>query len=163
MSKYASKKEADKFLSISLIKQIQEPPWKSRSLENGKNKHFFSLRQARKKLIDHMDFWLDAVQEKWKEIWYVDLGQGYLTWTSYNLILQFCREEHGIIICAYPSNLINHEWSGWTEVLSKKILDPVHFAPSDWYASSAPEPFVVQIQIETSWWKILSIGAYCVC
>ena len=50
--------------------------------------------------------------------WYIDIGDGNLTWTSYNLILQCCREEGYIIICADPANLrYNTTWSGWTDIL----------------------------------------------
>ena len=37
------------------------------------------------------------------------------------MILQFCREQRKIIICADPTNLRHNAWSSWTEVLLDKF------------------------------------------
>ena len=50
-----------------------------------------------------------------------------MTWTCYNLILQFCREQRKIVICKDPANLRHGAWSGWTEVLLDKF-----YPRTDW-------------------------------
>ena len=71
-----------------------------------------SFENAQEKLKGCRELWIDCNKEKDGLIWYVDIGDGNLTWTSYNLILQFCREQRKIIICADPTNLRHNAWSG---------------------------------------------------
>ena len=86
-----------------MIKNIQSSPMKLEILECWEKEAFVNFRDARDKLVHCREVWLDY--EDQEQIWYVDIGQGHLTWTSYNLILQFCREEKKIIICADLANL----------------------------------------------------------
>ena len=50
-----------------------------------------------------------------------------MTWTSYNLILQFCTEQRKIVIYADLANLRHGAWSSWTEVLLDKF-----YPRTDW-------------------------------
>ena len=50
--------------------------------------------------------WIDTTYTDGRELYYVDKGPGFLTWNSYNLILQFCREQGEIIICGDRSTLV---------------------------------------------------------
>ena len=122
---YASSDEAKRFLQLTLIKNIQTSPCKLQILERWEKDAFQSFSNAYQKISECKELWLreDKNGEK-----YVDLCDGHLTWTSYNLILQYCRERGSIIICADPADLeYNQTWSGWTDV----FLDT--FCPrTDW-------------------------------
>ena len=80
-----------------------------------------SFENTQEKLKSCRELWIDHNEEKYGPLWYVDIGDGNLTWTSYNLILQFYREQCKIVICADPANLRHGAWSGWTEVLLDKF------------------------------------------
>ena len=122
---YASSDEAKRFLQLTLIKNIQTSPCKLQILERWEKDAFQSFSNAYQKISECKELWLceDKNGEK-----YVDLCDGHLTWTSYNLILQYCRERGSIIICADPADLeYNQTRSGWTDV----FLDT--FCPrTDW-------------------------------
>ena len=48
-----------------------------------------------------------------------------MTWTSYSLILQFCREERSVVICGDLGNLRHKSCSGWTEIFLYKFCPRV--------------------------------------
>ena len=64
-----------------------------------------SFEGDQEKLKDCGEVWLDHNEEEDDPLWYVDIGDGNITWTSYNLILRFWREQRKIVICADPNNL----------------------------------------------------------
>ena len=72
-------------------------------MERWEKDDFTSFANAKEKLRDCREVWMDY--EESEQLWYIDIGDGHLTWTSYNLILQCYREEQKIIICADPANL----------------------------------------------------------
>ena len=85
--------------------------------------------------------WVDTAYTDGRELYYVDIGLGFLTWNSYNLILQFCREQGEIIICGDPSTLVQQQWSGWTKVFLNK------FCPrKDWVQRHAN--FILHLQAD---------------
>ena len=63
----------------------------------------------------------------------------FLTRNSYNLILQFCREQGETIICGDPSIQVQQQWLGWTEV----FLDNF-FPRKDWVQRRAN--FILHLQ-----------------
>ena len=74
-------------------------------MERLEHNAYMSFEGAQEKLKDCGEVWLDGNEEEDGLLWYVDIGDGNLTWTSYNLILKFCREQRKIVICADPNNL----------------------------------------------------------
>ena len=111
---YASTDEAKRFLQLTLIKQIQSSPLKLEILQRWEKDAFLSFEQAEKKLAECREICLDHDDES--NI-YIDLGAGNLRWTSFNLILQCCRENREIFICADPDSLRHDtKWSGWTDI-----------------------------------------------
>ena len=104
---FASRKEAEKYLEITLIKQIAASPLKLQILERWERSAFRSFENAQSKLKNCKELWINCNEENDLPVWYVDIGEGNLTWTSYSLILQFCREERSIVICGDPGNLRN--------------------------------------------------------
>ena len=80
-----------------------------------------NFENAQEKLKNCGELWIDRNEEKDGPMWYVDIGDGNLTWTSYNLILRLCREQCKIVICADPTNLRHGAWFGWTEILLNKF------------------------------------------
>ena len=90
-------------------------------MERWEREAYKSFENAQEKLRGCRELRMDCNEEKDGPLWYVDIGYGNLTWTSYNLILQFCREQRKIVICADPANLKHGAWSGWTEVLLDKL------------------------------------------
>ena len=109
-----------------MIQNIQTSPLKLTILERWEKETFFSFADATGKLRDCSEVWIDYDDDE--HLWYIDLGNGSLTWTSYNLILQCCRENETVMIFANPSNLkANAKWSGWTDVFLDKFC-PRH----DW-------------------------------
>ena len=123
-------------------------------MERWEKDAFISFAEAKGKLRDCREVWMDYCDED--RLWYIDICDGHLTWTSYNLILQCCREEQSIIICADPANLkSNTTWSGWTKIL----LD--HLCPrADWENRCAN--FITHLQVdmeiadrENQWFKFM--------
>ena len=108
---------AERFLELCTIQRIQSSPLKLDILERWEKEAFLSFHDAREKLIKNRDVWIDCNPEKEGEVWYVDIGHGRLSWYTYSLILQFCREQGKVVVCADPSNLRNRAWTGWTEIL----------------------------------------------
>ena len=86
----ASKNEADKYLEISLIQQINASPMKIQILERWEKEAFKGLENSMHQLQKLNHVWIDTTYTYGIEFFYVDLGPGFLTWNSYNLILQFC-------------------------------------------------------------------------
>ena len=86
-----------------------------------------SFESAQEKLKNCGEIWIDRNEEEDGPLWYIEIRDGNLTWTSYNLILRFCREQCKIAICADPNNLRHGAWSGWTEILLDKF-----FPRTDW-------------------------------
>ena len=72
-------------------------------MERWEKEAFYSFTDAQNKLRNCREIWMD--RDDIEAVWYIDIGDGQLTWTSYNLILQCWREEGYIIICANPANL----------------------------------------------------------
>ena len=64
-----------------------------------------SFESTQEKLKYCREVWLDHNEEEDGLLWYVDIGDDNLTWTSYNLILIFYREQRKIVICGDPNNL----------------------------------------------------------
>ena len=58
-------------------------------MERWERDAFQNLENDQKNL---KEIWIERNEEKDGPIWYVDIRDGNLTWTSYNLILQFCRD-----------------------------------------------------------------------
>ena len=111
---YASVDEAKRFLQLTLIKNIQTSPCNLHILERWEKDAFQSFSNAYPKLSECREVWLGEDKNGDK---YVDLCDDRLTWTSYNLILQYCRERGSIIICSDPADLAyNSTWSRWTDV-----------------------------------------------
>ena len=101
------REEAERFLELCTIRRIQSSPLKLDILERWEKEAFLSFHDAREKLIKNRDVWIDCNPEKEGEVWYVDIGHGRLSWYTYSLILQFCREQGKVVVCADPSNLRN--------------------------------------------------------
>ena len=122
---FASTDEAKIFLQLTLVQNIQTSPCKLQILERWEKDAFQSFADAYPNISECRELWVGEDNNGEK---YVDLCDGRLTWTSYNLILQYCRERGSIIICADPVDLaFNQTWSGWTDV----FLDT--FCPrNDW-------------------------------
>ena len=117
---YASADEVKRFLQLTMIKNIQSSPLKLTILERWEKEAFFSFADATGKLRDCPEVWTDY--DDTDHLWYIDLCAGNLTWTSYNLILQCCRENDTVVIFADPANLkANAKWSGWTDVFLDKF------------------------------------------
>lgn len=152
---YADRQQAEKYISLTLIKEIQASPCKLQIMECWEKKAFRDLRNAEEKLRKCREIWVDCNEEKEGVVWYVDLGEGNLTWTTYNLILQFCREQTSIVVCADPGNMRNKKWSGWTEVFLDK------FCPrKDWIERRAN--FILHLEADmqaadqhNQWFKFL--------
>ena len=68
------------------------PLLKIQTLERREKEAFKSLENSRHQLQQLNHVWIDTSYTDGKELFYVDLDPGFLTWNSYNLILQFCRE-----------------------------------------------------------------------
>ena len=111
---YASRNAAEMFLDLTLIKQIQSSPLKIEIMERWEKDAYRSFENAQEKMKNCGELWIDRNEEEDGPLWYVDIGDDNLTWTSYNLILRFCREQRNIVICADPNNLRHGAWSGWT-------------------------------------------------
>ena len=110
----ASKKEADKYLALSLIQKVNASPLKIQILGRWEKQGFKGLENAPRQLKQLNHVWIDTAYIDGRELYYVDIGLGFLTWNSYNLILQFCREQGQIIIYGDPSRLVQQQWSRWT-------------------------------------------------
>ena len=152
---FASRKEAEKYLEITLIKQIQATPLKLQILERWEISTFRSFENAQSKLKNFKELWIDCNEENDQPVWYVDIGEGNLTWSSYSLILQFGREERFIMICGDPGNLQNKSWSGWTEIFLDKFYPHV-----DWVNRRANFILHLQADMEVAdqnhqWFKFL--------
>ena len=89
----ASKNEADKCLALSLIQQVNSSPMKIQILERWEKQAHKGLENAMRQLQQLNHVWVDTAYTDGRELYYVDIGPGFLTWNSYNLILQFCREQ----------------------------------------------------------------------
>ena len=98
----ASKKEADKYLSLSLIQQVNASPIKIQILERWEKQAFKGLENAMHQLQQLNHVWVDTAYTDGQELYYVDIG---------NLILQFCREHGEIIIFGDPFTLVQQQWS----------------------------------------------------
>ena len=61
-------------------------------MERWERDAYRSFENSQEKLKGCRELWIDRNEEKDGPIWYVDIRDGNLTGTSYNLILQFCRE-----------------------------------------------------------------------
>ena len=83
----ASKKEADKYLALSLIQQVNSSPLKIQILEIWEKEAFKRLENALHQLQQLNHVWIDTTYTDGRELYYVDIGPGFLTWNSYNLIL----------------------------------------------------------------------------
>ena len=68
-----------------MIQNIQTSPLKLTILERWDKEAFFSFADATGKLRDCSEVWIDYDDDE--HLWYIDIGNGSLTWTSYNLIL----------------------------------------------------------------------------
>ena len=88
----ASEKEADKYLALSLIQQVNASPLKIQILEIWENQASKGLENALHQLQQLNHVWIDRAYTDGWELYYVDICLGVLTWNSYNLILQFYRE-----------------------------------------------------------------------
>ena len=104
-----SKKEADKYLELSLIQQVNASPLKIQFLERWEKQAFKGLENSLHQLQQLNHVWIDAAYTARQELSYVDIGPGFLTWNSYNLILQFCREKEEIIIRGDISTLVQQQ------------------------------------------------------
>ena len=80
-------------MKIQILERLEKQAFKG--LENA----MYQLQQ-----LNHV--WIDIAHTDGRELFYVDLGPGFLTWNSYNLILQFYREQGKIIIYGDPSTLV---------------------------------------------------------
>ena len=83
----ASQKEADKYLALSLIQQVNASPLKIQILERWKKQAFKGLENAMHQLQQLNHVWVDTAYTDGRELYHVDIGLGLLTWNSYNLIL----------------------------------------------------------------------------
>ena len=79
-------------MELSLIQQLNASPMKIQILERWEKEAFKSLENSLHQLQQLNHVWIDTSYIDGRELFYVDLGPGFLTWNSYNLILQFCRE-----------------------------------------------------------------------
>ena len=124
-------------------------------MERWERDAYRNFENAQEKLKGCKELWIDCNEEKEGSVWYVDIGDGNLTWTFYNLILQFCREQRKIIIYVDPTNLKHNAWSGWTKVL----LD--NFCPRmDWVNRRANFILHMKADIEVAdtehqWFKFM--------
>ena len=75
--------EAKRFLQLTLIKHIHSSPLKLEIMERWEKDAFLSFADASAKIKNCREIWVDEHDD---EV-YVDLGDGHLTWKSYNLIL----------------------------------------------------------------------------
>ena len=83
----SSKKEANKYLALSLFQQINSSLMKIQILERLEKQAFKGLENAMYQLKQLNHVWIDIAHTDGRELFYVDLGPGFLTWNSYNLIL----------------------------------------------------------------------------
>ena len=142
-------------MEITLIKQIASIPLKLQILERCERSTFRIFKNAQSKLRNCKEIWIDCNEESDLPVWYVDIGEGNLTWTSYSLIVQFCREQRLVVICGDPGNLRNKSWSRWTKIFLDK------FCPrADWVNRRAN--FILHLQADMKvadqnhqWFKFL--------
>ena len=91
-------------------------------MERWEKDAYRSFENAQDKLKNCGELWIDINEEEDGPLWYVDIGDGNLTWTYYNIILRFYREKRKIVICANPNNLRHGAWSRWPEILLDKFF-----------------------------------------
>ena len=85
----ASKKEADKYQALSLLQQVNASRLKIQILERWEKQAFKGLENALHQLQQLNHVWIDTTYTDGRELYYVDICPRFLTWNSYNLILQF--------------------------------------------------------------------------
>ena len=88
---YASRNEAERFLDLTLIKQIQSSPLKIEIMERREKDAYINFENAPEKLKNCGELRIDQNEEKDGPLWYVDIEDGNLTWTSYNLTRLLCN------------------------------------------------------------------------
>jgi hypothetical protein len=88
-----SREVVERQIAITLIKEKFNSPLKIEILEKWEKNVFHGLDNSYQnlKMIEYV--WLDTTNEEGQELFYVDIFLGYLTWTSYHLILQLYHEQ----------------------------------------------------------------------
>lgn len=97
-----------------MVQQVNASPLKIQILERWEKQAFKGLENALHQLRRPNHALIDTAFTGGRDLFYVDIGPAFLTWNSYNLILELCREQGEIIICGDPSTLVQQQWSGWT-------------------------------------------------
>ena len=74
-------------MELSLIQQLNASPMKIQILERWEKEAFKRLENSLHQLQQLNHVWIDTAYKDGRELFYVDLGPGFLTWNSYNIIL----------------------------------------------------------------------------
>ena len=75
----SSKKEVDKYLTLSLIQQVNASPLKIQILERWEKQAYKGLENAMHQLQQLNHLWVDTAYTDGRELYYVDIGLGFLT------------------------------------------------------------------------------------
>jgi hypothetical protein len=126
-----------------LIEEIKEFPLKIMILEKWARTSYFGLNQVEEKLSrGWVGTWIEYDNDG---LCYCDIGTGSLTWDSYALIQQLEKEKGKIVVCVDANNLVQHAWTGWTELLLEKF-----FPRKDW--TKKKSYFILKLKLI---WKLL--------
>ena len=107
---FASRKEDEKYFDLTLIKQIESFSLKIQIMERWERDAFQNFENAQEKLKGCRELWINCNNEKDGPIWYVDIGDGNLTWTSYNFIESGARLSS---VQTQQTSGIMHGLVGW--------------------------------------------------